>query len=62
MRSSDSVCEPGMKRTQPFCGVESLTASQQVAVDGSVPKSGQYAMSWCHAKTESALPGRLASS
>ena len=32
---------------QPFSSVESVTASQHVAVAVSAVKGGQYAMSWC---------------
>ena len=50
----------GTNLMQPFSMVESSIASHTVAVRVS-GVSGQYAMSWCHANTASALWGCLAS-
>ena len=60
--SSGSALEPGRKRMHPFSVVESSMASQHVHVLGSSSIGGQYARSWCHAKTLSGEFGLFARS
>jgi hypothetical protein len=60
-RSAGSRIVAGTNRMQPLATVESSTANQNVAVRRS-SVSGQYAMSWCQAKTASSLYGCLARS